>query len=106
MQAEPQRRQRLQVLSNSLRDSLGDALGPQLATCQNADFKLLPSSAAIVCLQVSDAATVLQLGQQLRQARIFASAVRPPTVPTSRLRLTVMATHTQAQIEHLVTALS
>ena len=65
----------------------------------------LPSDSPIVCIQVKDAATVLALGQHLQQQGIFASAVRPPTVPTSRLRMTVMATHTQADIDRLITAI-
>ena len=65
----------------------------------------LPSESPIVCIQVKDAATVLALGQHLQQRGIFASAVRPPTVPTSRLRMTVMATHTQADIDRLITAI-
>ncbi|MEM9979505.1 MAG: aminotransferase class I/II-fold pyridoxal phosphate-dependent enzyme, partial [Cyanobacteria bacterium P01_D01_bin.2] len=61
----------------------------------------LPSESPIVCIQVKDAATVLALGQHLKQQGIFAAAVRPPTVPTSRLRMTVMATHTRADIDRL-----
>lgn len=70
------------------------------------NFKRLPSDSAIVCLQVTDAATVLQLGKQLKDQGIFISAVRPPTVPISRLRMSVMATHTPAQIDQLIAALS
>ncbi|MEO0869099.1 MAG: 8-amino-7-oxononanoate synthase [Cyanobacteria bacterium J06642_11] len=66
----------------------------------------LESDSPIVCIPVKDAATVLALGQQLRQRGIFISAVRPPTVPTSRLRMTVMATHTQADIERLITEIA
>ncbi|MDV3352728.1 8-amino-7-oxononanoate synthase [Leptolyngbyaceae cyanobacterium CCMR0082] len=62
----------------------------------------LPSESPIVCIQVKDAATVLQLGQHLKKQGIFASAVRPPTVPTSRLRATVMATHSRGDIDRLV----
>jgi 8-amino-7-oxononanoate synthase len=31
--------------------------------------------------------------------------VRPPTVPTSRLRLTIMATHERSQLDQLIAAL-
>ncbi len=62
----------------------------------------LPSESPIICLQVKDAATVLALGQHLKQRGLFAAAVRPPTVPTSRLRMTVMATHTREDIDQLV----
>lgn len=102
VQTEPRRRQRLCERANALRQGL-DTL---LADDQHPYIlKRLPSDSPIVCLQIKDAATVLQLGKILRQKGIFASVVRPPTVPTSRLRLTVMATHTQAHIDRLVAAL-
>ncbi len=69
-------------------------------------IKRLPSASPIVCIQVKDAATVLALGQHLKQQGIFASAVRPPTVPTSRLRMTVMATHTKQDIDRLVAGIA
>lgn len=62
----------------------------------------LASESPIVCIPVKDAATVLALGQHLKRQGILASAVRPPTVPTSRLRMTVMATHTESDIDRLV----
>jgi 7-keto-8-aminopelargonate synthetase-like enzyme len=38
---------------------------------------------------------------------VFAHGVRPPTVPpgTSRLRFTIIATHTEAHIERAIAAL-
>lgn len=65
----------------------------------------LASESPIVCIPVKDAATVLALGKQLKQIGMFAAAVRPPTVPTSRLRMTVMATHTKQDIDQLVDAI-
>ncbi|MEM9806722.1 MAG: 8-amino-7-oxononanoate synthase [Cyanobacteria bacterium P01_D01_bin.56] len=65
----------------------------------------LASESPIVCIPVKDAATVLALGKQLEQLGIFASAVRPPTVTTSRLRMTVMATHSKQDIDQLVDAI-
>jgi 8-amino-7-oxononanoate synthase len=72
---------------------------------QSSHLKRLPTNSAIVCLQVKDAATVLSLGHQLKTHGFFTSAVRPPTVSVSRLRLSVMATHNQSQIDRLVEAL-
>ncbi|MEM1255700.1 MAG: 8-amino-7-oxononanoate synthase [Cyanobacteria bacterium P01_H01_bin.21] len=88
---EPQRLAQLATNANYLRACLAQV-----------DIQYLPSESPIVCIPVQDAATVLNLGQHLKQLGIFASAVRPPTVPTSRLRMTVMATHTQSDIERLV----
>ena len=65
----------------------------------------LPSQSPIVCLPLDDPARVVAAGKQLQASGIFASAVRPPTVPTSRLRLTVMATHEPAHLERLVEVL-
>jgi len=48
---------------------------------------------------------VLQASQQLLDRGIFAPAIRPPTVPTSRIRILVMATHQPEQIDQLATAL-
>jgi 8-amino-7-oxononanoate synthase len=66
---------------------------------------LLPSDSAILCLPVANPKAVLDLGRSLQQSGIFAGSIRPPTVPTSRLRLTVMATHTSAQLDYLVNCL-
>lgn len=68
--------------------------------------KLLPSASPIICLQMPDATAVLQAGCQLQQAGIFVAVVRPPTVSTSRLRFTVMASHTIADCQQLVAALT
>ena len=65
----------------------------------------LPSQSPIVCLPLDDPARVVAAGKQLQASGIFASAVRPPTVPTSRLRLTVMATHEPAHLDRLVDVL-
>ena len=42
------------------------------------------------------------VAEALLAADVFAPAIRPPAVPagTSRLRVTVMATHTDLDIEH------
>jgi 8-amino-7-oxononanoate synthase len=66
---------------------------------------LLPSDSPILCIEVPNAATVMDLGERLTAAGFLGSAVRPPTVPTSRLRLTVMATHESSHIQQLVEVL-
>jgi 7-keto-8-aminopelargonate synthetase-like enzyme len=42
----------------------------------------------------------MDLSQRLLERGVFAHGIRPPTVPlgTSRLRITLMATHTDEQI--------
>ena len=66
----------------------------------NCDF--FPSDSAIICLKSATAETALQTSQQLLKAGFFAPAIRPPTVPTSRIRLSLMATHTVDYLNKLV----
>jgi len=68
-------------------------------------LKVLPSESAILCFQLPSATEALIVGKQLKMAGIFAPAIRPPTVPTSRIRISVMATHELAHLEKLVDAL-
>ncbi len=77
----------------------------ELLLQQLPNLKLLPSESPILCFQLPSAADALKVGQQLRRADIFAPAIRPPTVPTSRIRISLMATHEEAHIEKLVEAL-
>ena len=102
VQTEPQRRDRLwqnvQLLQQALQTLITEASADSLT-------KLIPSNSPIFCVEVLDAATVTQMGQRLKAAGFLVSAVRPPTVPTSRLRMTVMATHEPLQIQQLVNAL-
>ncbi len=104
LQQEPQRLKQLDQNIRYLNERL-DCLLSDRACEQTANFKRLPTDSAIVCVQVKDAATVLTLSQKLRDQGVFVSAVRPPTVPVSRLRMSVMATHTSAHIDCLIAAL-
>ncbi|BAY13990.1 8-amino-7-oxononanoate synthase [Calothrix sp. NIES-2098] len=96
VQQEPQRRQQLWANVDYLKT---------LMQAQVAELKLLPSESPILCFQLPSAADALQAGKSLKDAGIFAPAIRPPTVPTSRIRISAMATHQPAHIEKLVAAL-
>jgi 8-amino-7-oxononanoate synthase len=96
VQQEPQRRQQLWNRVAQLKALL----------VEQSHLKLLPSESPILCVQFPDVHTALDAGQALQNQGIFAPAIRPPTVPTSRIRMTVMATHTQHQIEQLAMTLS
>lgn len=102
LQSDPERRQHLAQNASYLRKQLDQLL---LDLPHLSYLKRFPSDSPIVCLQVKDAAMVLSLGQQLKRAGFFVSAVRPPTVPTSRLRMTTMATHESPQIDQLINQL-
>jgi 8-amino-7-oxononanoate synthase len=59
---------------------------------------LLPSESPILCIGLKNPKQALETSQILKEEGIFTPAIRPPTVPSSRLRLSVMATH---QLSHL-----
>lgn len=55
----------------------------------------------IIPLIVGDSEAAVEVSRRALEAGVFAQAIRPPTVPvgTARLRLSVMATHTQGEIK-------
>jgi 8-amino-7-oxononanoate synthase len=59
------------------------------------------SASAILPLIIGDARTCMKFSERLLERGVFAQGIRPPTVPpgTSRLRITVMATHTRAHLD-------
>ena len=71
-------------------------------------FRLTPSTTPIQPLVVGEAADAVALSRQLYARGYWVAAIRPPTVPagTSRLRVTLSAAHTDAQIDRLVEALA
>lgn len=75
--------------------------------CQAAQLPIGDSTHAIQTLQVGSDKAAIDLSLQLREAGIWCSAIRPPTVPegTARLRLTLTAAHDEADIQLLVGAL-
>jgi 8-amino-7-oxononanoate synthase len=90
---EPERRRSLWENCAKLQTGF-EALGYSIANSQS---QIMP-------LMVGDADECMRMSEQLLERGIFAQGIRPPTVPrgTSRLRITVMATHTG---EHLQRAL-
>ncbi len=71
-------------------------------------LRILPSSTPIQPVILGDAARALAVSARLREQGLYVPAVRPPTVPagTARLRITLSATHTRADVERLLGALS
>lgn len=96
IQKEPERRVHLQRLVERFRSG-AQAIGLQL----------WPSLSAIQPIIVGDDARALRLANELRQRGYWISAIRPPTVPegTARLRITLSASHTEAQVDGLLEAL-
>jgi 8-amino-7-oxononanoate synthase len=69
-------------------------------------FQLGASESPILPLIVGDASECMRLSNSLLEKGVFAQGIRPPTVPqgTSRLRITLMATHTREHIERALEA--
>jgi glycine C-acetyltransferase len=90
VQQEPERREALwnncRILQAGLRE-LGFSSG-------SGESPILP-------LVIGDAGKCMQFSERLLEKGIFAQGIRPPTVPpgTSRLRVTLMATHARAHID-------
>jgi glycine C-acetyltransferase/8-amino-7-oxononanoate synthase len=66
------------------------------------------SKAQIVPVIIGDAASTMDLCERALERGVFAQGIRPPTVPdgSSRLRLTVMATHRTAELRHAAKVLA
>jgi 8-amino-7-oxononanoate synthase len=67
-----------------------------------------PSRTQILPIIVGDAVAAAELCERALERGAFAQAIRPPTVPegTSRLRLTVMATHTPRELRRAARSIS
>ena len=90
IEKEPERRRTLRDNCQRLRGGL-ESLGYSLGTSQS---QILP-------LMIGDATRCMELSEDLLQRGLFAQGIRPPTVPagTSRLRITLMATHRPEHID-------
>ncbi len=93
---EPERRARLAGLIAHLKQGVAGLPWP-----------LLPSDTPIQPLLVSDNHETLRLADGLRERGILCPAIRPPTVPegSARLRISLSASHTLADLDRLLVAL-
>ena len=95
------RRAQLQLLVQLLQAGLPAAVAPY-------GWQLAASATAIQPLLVGSNATALALAAALDAQGIWVPAIRPPTVPvgTARLRITLSAEHTAADVHQLIDAVA
>lgn len=97
LRSEHWRREHLNALITRFREG-AQAIGLQL----------MDSATPIQPILIGDSARALQLSQLLRERGLLVTAIRPPTVPagSARLRVTLSAAHSLAQLELLLEALA
>ena len=73
-----------------------------------AELNLMPSDTAIQPLLINDDAQALSLSDKLKAHGLLVTAIRPPTVPkgSARLRITLNASHTENDVDLLISALT
>lgn len=93
MRSSPDLRKRLLKHAETLKTALTD-LG----------YTLLPSQTQILPVVLGEPKRATDVAEALLAEGVFAPAIRPPAVPsgTSRLRVTVMATHTDGEIQQAI----
>ncbi len=71
-------------------------------------LNLMDSPTAIQPLLIGESAEAMRFSALLRERGILVGAIRPPTVPagSARLRVTLSAAHSEAQLERLLEALA
>ena len=89
LREQPRRVEKLQRNAAVLRESLASE-----------GFPVPETTTQIVPMIVGDAETAVRASERALEKGVFAQAIRPPTVPdgSSRLRLTVMASHTRSEL--------
>jgi 8-amino-7-oxononanoate synthase len=72
------------------------------------NINTISSESQIIPILIGDTKKAVNISKLLYESGILIPAIRPPTVPvnTSRLRMTVMSSHTQSDLERLIQILS
>lgn len=96
LRREPERRAHLQALVARFR-----------AGATQLRYRLMESVTPIQPMWIGEADAAVALSQALMQRGWYVPAIRPPTVPegSARLRITLSAAHTEAQVDGLLDAL-
>lgn len=97
VETEPERRAHLRALVEHFRSG-----------AKNLGLELMESFTPIQPIVVGDAASALRISDALLEQGILVTAIRPPTVPdgTARLRVTLSAAHSEADVDRLLECLT
>ena len=97
LREEPRRVEKVQRNSAVLREALNEHGLPTR-----------PGITPVIPLVIGDAETAVAATERALGRGVFAQAIRPPTVPggTSRLRLTVMASHTKSELREAASTIA
>lgn len=101
IEAGDDRRAHLQSLIARLRDGIEHL-------CPRTGWRLLPSTTPIQPLLIGTNHATVTLAEALKARGVWAPAIRPPTVPEgqARLRISLSAAHSEAQVDRLLEALA
>lgn len=96
LQTESWRREHLRQLIRQFRQG-----------AKQLNLTLMASQTAIQPVLIGDSGKALHMARLLEQRGILVTAIRPPTVPanTARLRITLSAAHSSADVDQLLAAL-
>jgi 8-amino-7-oxononanoate synthase len=84
---------------------LNDHIARLASGLAGSKYQRLASSTPIQPIVIESSERAMQLSQALYERGLWVAAIRPPTVPTPRLRITLAATHTDEDIDKLIAAL-
>ena len=89
------------------REHLNALIGRFRAGCQQLGLALMDSPTPIQPILIGEADAAMAISAGLEARGIFVGAIRPPTVPagSARLRVTLSASHSEAQVDELLDAL-
>ena len=92
---------------NWRRENLSELITYFKTSCKQVGIKTTNSTTAIQPIIIGNKENTLKVSEQLLKNDILVPAIRPPTVPknTSRLRISLCATHTNSHLDQLVDSL-
>ncbi|RJQ25849.1 MAG: 8-amino-7-oxononanoate synthase [Peptococcaceae bacterium] len=95
VEQQPELRQRLKENALYLRGGLAEA-----------GYRVPDGESPIIPVHIGDAAKTMRMADELLERGVFVTGIRPPSVPPggSRLRVTVMATHTREELAYALQA--